>query len=75
MQIDLPDVIAEVRQAFEQYEKALVSNDVATLDDMFRNDSRTIRYMRPKIYMVTKKLKPFELYVHRQASPGHSRRR
>jgi hypothetical protein len=44
MQIDLPDVIAEVREAFERYEKALVSNDVATLDEMFRNDSRTIRY-------------------------------
>ncbi len=44
MQIDLPDVIAEVREAFERYEKALVSNDVATLNEMFRNDSRTIRY-------------------------------
>ena len=44
MQIDLPDVIAEVRQEFERYEKALVSNDVAILDEMFRNDPRTIRY-------------------------------
>ena len=44
MQIDLPDVIEEVGEAFERYEKALVSNDVATLDEMFRNDSRTIRY-------------------------------
>ena len=44
MQIDLPDVVAEVRAAFEQYEKALVSNDVATLDQMFRNDPRTVRY-------------------------------
>jgi hypothetical protein len=44
MQIDLPDVIAEVREAFERYEKALVSNDVETLDELFRNDSRTIRY-------------------------------
>ena len=44
MQIDLPDVVAEVRGAFERYERALVSNDVATLDEMFRNDQRTIRY-------------------------------
>ena len=44
MQIDLPDVVAEVRAAFERYEKALVSNDVKTLDEMFRNDPRTIRY-------------------------------
>jgi hypothetical protein len=44
MEIDLPDVVAEVRAAFERYEKALVSNDVATLDAMFHDDSRTIRY-------------------------------
>jgi hypothetical protein len=44
MQIDLPDVIAEVSAAFERYEKALVSNDVPTLDELFRDDPRTIRY-------------------------------
>jgi len=44
MEIDLPEVIAEVRAVFERYEQALVSNDVATLDSLFRQDSRTIRY-------------------------------
>jgi Protein of unknown function (DUF3225) len=44
LQIDIPDVIAEVRAAFERYEQALVTNDVATLDEIFRNDPRTIRY-------------------------------
>ena len=44
MDIDLPEVVAEVRAAFERYEQALVSNDVATLDTLFRQDSRTIRY-------------------------------
>ena len=44
MEIDLPEVVAEVREAFERYEKALVTNDVATLDAMFRKDERTIRY-------------------------------
>lgn len=44
MQIDLPEVVAEVRDAFERYEKALVSNDVAALDRFFRDDPRTIRY-------------------------------
>jgi hypothetical protein len=43
MDIDLPEVVAEVRAAFERYEQAL-SNDVATLDGLFRQDSRTIRY-------------------------------
>ncbi|HXW49223.1 MAG TPA: oxalurate catabolism protein HpxZ [Xanthobacteraceae bacterium] len=44
MEIDLPEVAAEVKIAFERYEKALVSNDVATLNAMFREDTRTIRY-------------------------------
>jgi hypothetical protein len=44
MEIDLPDVVGEVREAFERYEQALVSNDVTTLDELFRNDPRTIRY-------------------------------
>lgn len=44
MDIDLPDVVAEVRAAFERYEAALIANDVAVLDDTFRDDPRTIRY-------------------------------
>jgi 1-carboxybiuret hydrolase subunit AtzH-like protein len=44
MEIDLPEVVAEVTAAFEHYEKALVSNDVAVLDSIFRDDSRVIRY-------------------------------
>ena len=44
MEIDLPEVIAEVRAAFDRYERALGANDVATLDTIFRNDPRTIRY-------------------------------
>ena len=44
MDINLPDVLAEVTAQFARYEKALVSNDVAVLDELFRNDSRTLRY-------------------------------
>ena len=44
MQVDLPDVLAEVTAAFQRYEAALVSNDVAVLDELFRDDSRTLRY-------------------------------
>jgi len=42
--IDLPDVVAEVTAAFEAYERALVTNDVAGLDIMFRDDPRTMRF-------------------------------
>lgn len=44
MEIDLPEVVAEVRAEFERYEKALGENDVATLNATFRKDPRTIRY-------------------------------
>ena len=44
MDIDLPEVVAEVTAAFERYEQALVTNDVATLDALFCDDARTIRY-------------------------------
>jgi ketosteroid isomerase-like protein len=44
MEIDLPDVVAEVRAAFAAYERALVTNDVAMLDALFRDDPRTIRF-------------------------------
>lgn len=44
MEIDLPEIVAEVQAVFERYEKALVCNDIATLDELFRSDARTIRY-------------------------------
>jgi hypothetical protein len=44
MQVDLPEVLAEVTEQFARYEKALVSNDVAVLDELFRADGRTLRY-------------------------------
>jgi Protein of unknown function (DUF3225) len=44
MDIDRPEIVAEVTAAFARYEKALVENDVATLNALFRDDPRTIRY-------------------------------
>jgi len=44
MEIDLPEVVAEVRAAFDHYEKGLNANDVDVLDASFWNDPRTIRY-------------------------------
>src|SRR5207244_4684077 len=40
----LPDVLAEITAQFQRYEQALVDNDVAVLDELFRNDKRTLRY-------------------------------
>jgi hypothetical protein len=44
VEIDLPEVVAEVKAAFERYERALVGNDVAALNAVFRADERSIRY-------------------------------
>jgi Protein of unknown function (DUF3225) len=44
MEVDRPEVVKEVTAAFERYERALLTNDVETLNAMFRDDARTIRY-------------------------------
>ncbi len=44
MDINLPDVLAEATAAFERYEVALVTNDVAVLDELFWNSPHTLRY-------------------------------
>jgi hypothetical protein len=59
MDIDLPEVVAEVREAFGLYEKALVGNDVAALNAMFRDDARTVRYGAGEILYGHAEIKTF----------------
>jgi Protein of unknown function (DUF3225) len=42
--VNLPDVVAEVRERFERYEQALVDKNVEMLDATFWNSPHTIRY-------------------------------
>ena len=44
MEIDLPEVVAEVKAAFDAYEKALTTNDLDVLNGIFRDGPQTIRY-------------------------------
>ena len=44
MEINRPDVLAEVWRAYRRYEAALLAADAATLDELFWSDARTIRY-------------------------------
>jgi Protein of unknown function (DUF3225) len=44
LQINIPEVLAEVTVAFERYEDALVHNKVEVLDELFWNSPRTLRY-------------------------------
>lgn len=44
MEINAPEILAEVTEAFRRYERALVENDVAVLDQLFWASSQTVRY-------------------------------
>jgi hypothetical protein len=42
--INIPEVLAEVSAAFQRYEAALNTNDVAVLDELFWKSPLTLRY-------------------------------
>ena len=44
MEINLPEVLAEVTAVHDRYEKALAENDVAVLNELFWNSGHTLRY-------------------------------
>ena len=44
MEINQPDVLAEVVFQCQRYERALVSNDVVVLDELFWDSPLTLRY-------------------------------
>jgi hypothetical protein len=44
MEINLPDIHAEVTAAFARYEDALVNNQVEVLDELFWPSAHTVRY-------------------------------
>lgn len=44
LEINIPEVVAEVTAAFARYEQALVTNDVAVLDELFWDSPHTLRF-------------------------------
>lgn len=44
MDINIPEIVAEVTAVFMRYEAALIGNDVAVLDELFWNSPHTLRY-------------------------------
>lgn len=44
MEINIPDIVAEVGEAFMRYERALCTNDLATLAGLFWKSPATLRY-------------------------------
>ncbi len=44
MEINIPEIVAELTEVFGRYEAALTSNDVATLNALFWESGHTLRY-------------------------------
>lgn len=44
MELNIPEVLAEVTAAFERYERALNANEIGVLDDSFWASPHTVRY-------------------------------
>jgi hypothetical protein len=44
MEINNPNVLAEVTASFKRYQDAIVANDIAVLNELFWDNSLTIRY-------------------------------
>ncbi len=65
MRVNDPETLAEVEAAFARYETALGENDVATLDALFWQDARVIRYgIGENLYGAA------EILAFRQARPA-----
>jgi ketosteroid isomerase-like protein len=51
LEINIPEVVAEVRDAFMRYDHALIANDTATLDELFWDSPHTVRFgVRENLY-------------------------
>ncbi|MDB5406395.1 MAG: hypothetical protein JWL84_1307 [Rhodospirillales bacterium] len=44
VEVDIPEVLAEVTAVFARYEAALVGNDVAVLDELFWKSPQVLRF-------------------------------
>ena len=44
MEINNPQVLAEITTQFNRYQQAIIDNDVAVLNELFWNDPLTLRY-------------------------------
>jgi hypothetical protein len=44
LEINRPETVAEMQAVFARYEDALVSNDIAVLDELFWHDKAVVRY-------------------------------
>ena len=58
-EINLPEVVAEVRQALQRYEVALTTNQVEVLDELFLDGPHTVRYGATENLVGTEAIRAF----------------
>lgn len=73
MEIDRPDVVAEVGEVFARYEAALLANDLAVLDELFWDDGRTLRFGFDGTQVGHGAVSADRRGRHRQTPPRHLR--
>lgn len=61
MTINDPAVVAEVLAAFDAYERALMEDDVATMDGLFHDASTTTRYGVGEVLYGADEIRAFRL--------------
>lgn len=44
LEVDIPEVVAELKEVFDRYERALTENDIAAVNDLFFDSELTIRF-------------------------------
>lgn len=69
MVVNDPAVVAEVQAAFDRYEAALLANDVASLDDWFWDDPRTVRFAFGAVQVGAESIAAARRALSRQSPP------
>ena len=59
MEINIPDVHAEVTEAFWQYDRALLENDIGTVIALFWDSPHTLRYSPSEMLYGIQEIKDF----------------
>jgi hypothetical protein len=59
LEINLPDVVAEVKAAHDRYNDAINAGDIAVINSTFYNDDRTIRFGQADMEYSYKELEAF----------------
>jgi hypothetical protein len=63
--LDRPEVVAQVRAAFDRYERALAAGDLAVLTELFWDDPRCVRFG-----VADRQQGGVEITAWRRANPG-----